>query len=310
MFYKKEEMFVYFELYMYNLQNELKYTVLNICEVRNMKKIISIILGIVVIILVGCVKKQPIEMLNPPKNLMFSDNTLTFDEVLNATSYVIEVDGINIEISTNSYTFEEEGIYLVRVYAKGENYLDSSYSNQIEIKVVNEKNDLISSPKNLRFINNTLTFDSVEGASSYSIHGLDEIITVLTNSYTFTESGIFYITVIANSINNEKSLKSNELEIIVVFENSDPFVIKRFNEKSDLLSDTSFTFEMAGANFDSLIGRNITPEDYYFDNNKLTIKVNYLKNEFEKHPDSPIILTYSFIKENKNHFGFVTITKQ
>lgn len=285
-----------------------------------MKKIISMIVFMWAVTLVGCTTTQSIERLKTPSNLEFSDNTLTFDKVDHATSYIIIGEGIDITITTNSYTFQTEGLYKVRVAAKAANYLDSLFSKQIEILVVGDEPivdipDRLSAPENLRFSNNTLTFDVVYGATSYLISGLEDDVVVTTNSYTFTKDGIYFISVLAMAEDEEDSLLSEEIEVIVVFEDSNPFIIYHQNMKSDLENDTVIIFEMAGYKFNTLSGQDLTKDDYNFKDNQLTIKVSYIRKAFINNSDSPIILSYVFEKTDPNngpgqtYLGFLTITK-
>ena len=291
------------------------------CVVKKlMKKFISIVVFMITITLAGCATTQSMERLTTPSNLQFSDNTLTFDKVAHATSYIILGEGVELTITTNSYTFETEGVYKVRVAAKAANYLDSLFSKQIEILVVGDDPiidvpDRLSTPENLVFSNNTLTFDLVEGATSYLISGLEKDVIVTTNSYTFKEDGIYHVSVSALSEEVEASLLSEEIEVIIVFEDTKPFIISKQNLKSDLKNDTIIIFELAGYEFKSLNKEGLLASDYTFKDNQLTIKVAYIKKEFEKNPNASIILSYLFEKPgldggpSQMHLGFITITK-
>ncbi len=100
-----------------------------------MKKIMTIlILSIFVWILVGCESDAELTQLDTPLNLNVTSNTLTFDAVENAMSYLIIGEDIELIITTNTYTFDA-GSYHIQVIAKAEGYLDSHPSESIAFEV-------------------------------------------------------------------------------------------------------------------------------------------------------------------------------
>ncbi|WP_452601369.1 T9SS type A sorting domain-containing protein [Pontimicrobium sp. MEBiC06410] len=161
-----------------------------------------------------------------PTNLQVVGNTLTWDPVPGATSYVItsppgnvpQIDcgctgsnGISlapITVGTNSYTLPaslQDMCFVWQVTAICEDGTESPISNQA-CHTPKEKECEVTAPTNLQVVGNTLTWDPVPGATSYTItsppgnvpqidcgctgnNGISLApITVGTNSYTLPTS--------------------------------------------------------------------------------------------------------------------------
>src|SRR5690554_1477362 len=280
-----------------------------------MKRFMMITSLLLTLFLVACTKIEPLKRLDTPKNLIVENNTLIFDPVKHATSYLIVGDGFNEEITTTTYTFTEKGTYKVRVLAKADGYLDSLFSAQVEIIVEDEPGYEITrldTPSNLKFEDNTLTFDPVEHATSYSIYIGDDVETTQTNSYTFKEDGLHLVSVMAHADGYEDSLLSSEIEVIVVFEDSNPFITSPTNIVTNLKDDIVITFETAGYTFKSLsvTGKDITSSDYSFNDGVLVIKNSFIKAYFEENEnETSIIFLYIFEKGNQTRISFITIKK-
>jgi hypothetical protein len=136
-----------------------------------MKKATLLIL--LLFILIGCSQQQ----LSTPENLRFTDQ-IYFDEVENATDYILNINGEEIKIAQTSYQITSEGTFLVKVKSTAKGYKDSPYSETIEIVI----DYTLVTPSNLSISNNTLTWDVIEGASSYEVLLNQTIIPVTTNT--------------------------------------------------------------------------------------------------------------------------------
>ena len=275
------------------------------------KKILIITSLLFTLVLVGCTTTKPLTRLKTPENLNVSGDTLTFDKVDFATGYLIIGNSLRLETSTNSYTFEP-GSYKVRVVAKAEGYLDSLFSEEIEFTVNEEPvvENRLGTPKNLVFGENTLTFDSVPNATSYVIIGEGINAVVTTNKYTFTKDGVHRVSVVAKAMGYGDSLLSQELEVIVVFPDSKPFVTSSKDITTNFKNDTLISFESVDYTFKGVYGYEIGSSDYSYSNNILTIKSSYLKTVFDSNPDkTSLIFSYTFEKGDQTHLGFITIKK-
>ena len=90
-----------------------------------MKKLISIIL--IASFIVSCQKEETLQ-LHTPTNLRIYEDMVSFDSVDFAMSYVIEINGEEIEITDTYYSLIGYGTFNVRVKAKAEGYIDSTYT--------------------------------------------------------------------------------------------------------------------------------------------------------------------------------------
>lgn len=134
-----------------------------------MKKIYFLIL--LVLSLTSCADASMTQdRLDMPVNVIVDKNTITFDPVLNATSYIINLlpqetnEAINHVITDTTYTIEESGTYNVRIRAQAPGYADSLFSIAVEVEV-----RYLSYPENIRIQNYQLHFDDVQDATSYIV---------------------------------------------------------------------------------------------------------------------------------------------
>ncbi|MGI6359951.1 MAG: hypothetical protein ACOX02_02765 [Acholeplasmatales bacterium] len=101
-----------------------------------MRKITLILIVLSLFSLVGCKKKEPI--LLGPNNVVFNEQTkvLSWDIDEGAINYKVLIDGVEVEVSTNSYDMSsyEHGQYKVRVRSIFKNR-ESNYSKQITVNV-------------------------------------------------------------------------------------------------------------------------------------------------------------------------------
>src|SRR5690554_2783704 len=224
-----------------------------------MKKISLILSLIGVLLLVGCTDNKPLVRLSTPKNLVFSEDTLTFDAVDHATSYLVLADDFSVTTQTNSYTFTAAGAYRVRVIAKADGYLDSLFSSQIEVVIQTDPGDEIpirlDAPTNLE---DTLTFDAVDHATSYLVLADDFSVTTQTNSYTFTAAGAYRVRVIAKADGYLDSLFSSQIEVVIQTDPGDEIPIRLDAPTNLEFSENTLTFDAVehATNY-KIIGDNI-----------------------------------------------------
>ena len=127
-------------------------------------------------------------VLDTPTNLEIVGKTLTWDKVKNAAGYTLSVGTnltmvINIDVPENRFSIPDiyAGATFV-VVARGDNiyYLDSDWSDTIVYKLQ------LPTPKNLKLIDNILTWDYVETMSGIRVVDYTvNIITHLTMMITF-----------------------------------------------------------------------------------------------------------------------------
>ena len=158
--------------------------------------------------------------LKPPKNVSISGNTLSWDEVKNASGYVVNVDGSEEYETKNTfftYTTDVKGKHTVKVKAKGEGkYTDSKYSEEFEFNVTTALVSpvLIGEDKGDTY---DITWSAIENATSYevligiSFNDVDPI-SVTDTKYSidkkneaFSEAGVYQIKVRAITTNDDYS---------------------------------------------------------------------------------------------------------
>lgn len=159
----------------------------------------SIILILGLLILVGCNKDR----LKKVDNILVNKNVITFDEVLNAEKYILDLNGTLITLNEPTYTILEPGEYQVRVKATANKYEDSLYSNFVSVVV-----KYLEYPKNIKIFNYQLQYDLVADATSYNIEINGEVYNTLTDHVPTFEVGTYEIRIKALSdvyINSEYS---------------------------------------------------------------------------------------------------------
>jgi hypothetical protein len=127
--------------------------------------------------------------LDTPTNIAFEDGIITWDEVDNATSYIISVNDDEYESTTNSYHigYDYVGSVTISIIATSS---DSSFADSLPGTVTLTISQLIlETPVNLVLTGSLLTFDAVDYATSYQIYFNDDLIdTVTNNQYTVSAS--------------------------------------------------------------------------------------------------------------------------
>lgn len=98
-----------------------------------MKKIFNLTLQLVVLILVSCGNEFTPVKLNTPEINQVELDEITWEEITGASFYELEVNGRLFEIESNTFIFNEEGDYDVRIRAISNDlskYINSSWSER------------------------------------------------------------------------------------------------------------------------------------------------------------------------------------
>ncbi len=153
-------------------------------------------------------------------NLRKEDHILKWDEINNATSYIIDIDGETQELSTNSYDMLNEltDSHLVKVYAQLDN---NFYLSTINVTKLNDITDF-------KLENSVFTWNKVNNADGYFVYvnnqrydNLDSNSFVLDGGF---ESGEYEVRVRAYS-NDSNTLLSSYTNIIETTKLSDDIII-------------------------------------------------------------------------------------
>ncbi|HHU80525.1 MAG TPA: hypothetical protein GXZ35_04230, partial [Acholeplasmataceae bacterium] len=123
-------------------------------------------------VLVGCTKT-----LDTPTNVRISDDVVHWDQVKEATGYVVKVGVNEHSTTTNSFDLKtltlDTGTYQISVKATGKDKKDSKFSGPVSY-VVDATTNKLETPANLVITDGVLTWNQVTGANAYlvSVNGV------------------------------------------------------------------------------------------------------------------------------------------
>src|SRR5690554_5746839 len=134
--------------------------------------------------------------LQTPTNLKVDRNILTFNAVENASGYMLSINSVNHKTTETSYTFEEDGDYVVRIQAlSGDDaYQDSLFSDALVFKV-----RFLKYPEDIRILNNQVYFEQDEDAQSYDVEINGEVYNTLEDLPPYLVPGVYNIRIQARS---------------------------------------------------------------------------------------------------------------
>lgn len=134
--------------------------------------------------------------LQTPTNLKVDRNILTFNAVENASGYMLSINSINHKTTETSYTFEEDGDYVVRIQALSgdDTYQDSLFSDALVFKV-----RFLKYPEDIQILNNQVYFEQDQDAQSYDVEINGEVYNTLEDLPPYLEPGVYDIRVKARS---------------------------------------------------------------------------------------------------------------
>lgn len=199
-------------------------------------------------ILVSC-SASPSDMefrLQQPTNIKVEKNILTFSEVEGASSYILSINGENINIYETTYTFTEDGSYKVRIQAISgvEDFVDSLFTDAYEFKV-----RFLQYPDDIGVLNNQVFFTRDEDADSYDVEINGTVYNSKEDLPPYLEPGTYEIRVKARSDMYNESEFSPITKVIV--DKSDRVVTKHnyqysINSKFEL---PLYTYKTIGLNY-------------------------------------------------------------
>ncbi len=164
-------------------------------------------------------------ILQKPSMVVIEDGFLCWGEVEFSSAYIVMIDGIEFQISTNRFSLAEltVGMHNIRIKAIGNqgSYLNSSFSSIFNYEVMQTDSSItLDCPQNITIIGKRISWDEVTGAISYVIQFNEgEYITVLSIYYDFEYSipGIYDIKIYAkgngiSSLNSEAATYVHEID--------------------------------------------------------------------------------------------------
>ncbi|OED59242.1 hypothetical protein [Acholeplasma laidlawii] len=224
-------------------------------------------------ILVSC-SASPSDMefrLQQPTNIKVEKNILTFSEVEGASSYILSINGENINIYETTYTFTEDGSYKVRIQALSgvEDFVDSLFTDAYEFKV-----RFLQYPDDIGVLNNQVFFTHDEDADSYDVEINGTVYNSKEDLPPYLEPGTYEIRVKARSDMYNESEFSPITKVIG--ENSDRLVTKHnyqysINSKFEL---PLYTYKTIGLNYIELFEAK-KEDDHLVEVNALSERIDY-----------------------------------
>lgn len=183
------------------------------------------------IVLVGCTEDQNLPRLTTPSNIVVTDGVITFLAVDGADGYVININQKNVTIEEPRYVILESGTYTFQIKAFGAGYRDSLFSTPMTVTV--SVLPQLDKPTNIELSFGVLTFDEVEGATSYVIKIDDEEYTITEPIYYFTEAGSYMVSIKAVGAGYRTSEYTTPVQINVLY----PYVETKLQFNYSVFSD-------------------------------------------------------------------------
>ena len=276
----------------------------------NMKKIILVLL--MTIFLVAC-QKEETPQLDTPVNLRIYEDLVSFDSVFNATSYVIEINGEEIEITDTFYPLVGYGTFNVRVKAKADGYLDSAYTRISSFVWLDDYQD-VSLNYSIHRSTDLFIYDFDE--MTYVISLISRDISIDQQDYYLDDDKLYFTSDYLQSL----SLGSYTYEIyvskgkfnitITIIDTELPYMTSHNTVTYDD-QDMTFIFELFGGSITSLSGNDISIADYTIIGEELVIKRAYINQYFISNPEeTSLSIKYNLQLGNSFVFGYLFIERE
>lgn len=246
-----------------------------------------------------------------PSNVFLQHNIIRYDNVVNATHYVIDVNGEEIEITGTSYYIEAYGDITVRVKARAKDYKDSNYSSVLTLKRAFPFEDIrlnysIHSSKDLHILTLPENISTVGIMSDDIEIGMHDF-TKIDNNLVFKQS---YLNTLDKGVYTYaidlRSFGSFTLEISIT-DNELPYLVSN-NIQSFSGNDLLLNFELFGGSFVGLSGNGITTDDYEITDSTVKISNGFLSQCAMENPEETALsITYDFVLDDHYVFGYIFI---
>jgi hypothetical protein len=275
-----------------------------------MKKLISIIL--IASFIVSCQKEETLQ-LHTPTNLRIYEDMVSFDSVDFAMSYVIEINGEEIEITDTYYSLIGYGTFNVRVKAKAEGYIDSTYTRISSFVWLDDYQD-VSLNYSIHRSTDLFIYDFDE--MTYVISLISRDISIDQQDYYLDDDKLYFTSDYLQSL----SLGSYTFEIymskgkfnitITIIDTELPYMTSHNTVTYDD-QDMTFIFELFGGSITSLSGNDISIADYTIIGEELVIKRAYINQYFISNPEeTSLSIKYNLQLGNSFVFGYLFIEKE
>lgn len=276
----------------------------------NMKKIMIVLL--MTIFLVAC-QKEETPQLDAPVNLRIYEDLVSFDSVFNATSYVIEINGEEIEITDTFYPLVGYGMFNVRVKAKADGYLDSPYTRISSFVWLDDYQD-VSLNYSIHRSTDLFIYDFDE--MTYVISLISRDISIDQQDYYLDDDKLYFTSDYLQSLSlgsytYEIYVSKGKFNITITIIDTDLPYITSHNTVTYNNQDLTFLFELFGGSITSLSGNDISIADYTIIGEELVIKRAYINQYFISNPEeTSLSIKYNLQLGNSFVFGYLFIEKE
>lgn len=278
-----------------------------------MKKLLVVF--ILLLTLFGCKPNDQMKRLDIPQNLTHEESLISFDAVEYATSYVLEINGEEVIISTTSYLLTTSGDFSIRVKARAEGFYDSFYSDRYTFNLPLHIEDIrynYSTYSSFDLI--IYTFDEDVTISSIMLE--DETISSTHYSYTNHQliihaSYLDTLTPLLHEYEVSLGSKGSFAFFINIIDTNLPYMISYNNVSWTENQDVVIEFELFAGTIQGLSsGYEILPEDYVIDDNELIINSTYISQYFlEFTSQSTLSIRYTLQLNDQYVIGYIFINR-
>lgn len=249
-----------------------------------------------------------------PQNLVYVDDVITWNEMPNAISYNLQINGEAIEVTDNSYAFTplSNVVYEINVQAVYQTG-SSSMSSTIHFhtfEVVNESH--VTSFNRLLPIGLEIVLpESIILNALYinQINYTTDYVTIDGSKLTFNND---WLTLFGIGEHTFTLITETErIDIIVnIFEDDKPTLVSS-STITYSGSDITFKFALFGAAINTINGADITSDDYIINGDELTIKASFIDAILTDNPDrETVIFSYTLKLGDKIIIGYLFIETQ
>jgi len=275
-----------------------------------MKKLIIVLL--MTIFLVAC-QKEETPQLDTPVNLRIYEDLVSFDSVLNATSYVIEINGEEIEITDTFYPLVGYGTFNVRVKAKADGYLDSPYTRISSFVWLDDYQDVMLN-YSIHRTTDLLIYDFDE--PTYVVSLISRDISIDQEDYDLDDDMLYFKSSYLQSLplgnyTFEIYVSKGKFNITINIIDTELPYITTHNTVTFDDADLTFMFELFGGSILNLSGNDISIADYTIIDEELVIKRAYIKQYFISNPEETTLsIKYNLQLGNSYVFGYLFIERE
>lgn len=275
-----------------------------------MKKLIFVIL--VISFLFSC-QKEETPQLDTPVNLRIYEDLVSFDSVLNATSYVIEINGEEIEITDTYYPLVGYGAFNVRVKAKADGYLDSPYTRISSFVWLDTYQDVMLN-YSIHRTTDLIIYDFDE--PTYVVSLISRDISIDQEDYDLDDDMLYFKSSYLQSLplgnyTFEIYVSKGKFNITINIIDTELPYITTHNTVTFDDADLTFMFELFGGSILNLSGNDISIADYTIIDEELVIKRAYIKQYFISNPEETTLsIKYNLQLGNSYVFGYLFIERE